>query len=133
MIGEIEQYAVRRADFGFETTLSGRTHLNLIRDLKRRGYAVHVFYLWVSGVELVLSRIRGRVRQGGHDVPPAVVRRRFERSMRNFFTHYRSLAENWVLFDNSGATPNLVALEKRGELRIIEAELYRALDLKYSR
>ncbi len=133
MIAEIEQYAARHADFGFETTLSGRTHLNLIRDLKGRGYSVHVYFLWVSAVELALSRIRGRVREGGHDVPAAVVRRRFERSMRNFFVHYRRLAENWLLFDNSGATPNLVAVEKHGELRIIQAELYRELDSRYSK
>jgi len=38
MLGEIEALAKRHADFGFETTLAGRGHLNLIRDLKRRGY-----------------------------------------------------------------------------------------------
>ncbi len=132
MIGEIEQYAARQADFGFETTLSGRTHLNLIRDLKKRGYSVHVFFLWVSGVELALSRIRGRVRKGGHDVPAAVVRRRFERSMRNFFAHYRRLADSWLLFDNSGARPKAIALEKRGELRIVQEELYSELSSRYT-
>lgn len=131
MLGEIEQYAERQADFGFETTLSGRTHLNLIRDLKKRGYLVHVYFLWVSGVELVLSRIRGRVREGGHDVPAAVVRRRFERSMRNFFTHYRRLADSWMLFDNSGSAPRVIAVEKRGEVRIIQEELYVELSARY--
>lgn len=132
MIEEIHQYAQRQADFGFETTLSGRTHLNLIRDLRKRGYSVHVFFLWVSGVDLALSRIRGRVRKGGHDIPAAVVRRRFERSMRNFFRHYRRLADAWFLFDNSGATPGVIALEKGGELRIIQEELYSELSSRYT-
>lgn len=68
---------------------------------------------------------------GGHDVPAAVVRRRFERSMRNFFQHYRVLADSWILFDNSGAAPDIIALEKRGKLRIMRKELYRDLISRY--
>jgi len=45
MSDEIELLANRRLDFGFETTLSGRTNLNLIHSLKMRGYAVHLFYM----------------------------------------------------------------------------------------
>jgi len=69
MLEEIDLYARRGESFGFETTLSGRSYLSLIRRLKRRGYEVHFFYLWVPSVELALSRIRGRVSLGGHDVP----------------------------------------------------------------
>jgi predicted ABC-type ATPase len=61
MLEEIDLHAKRGESFGFETTLSGRSYLNLIRRLKRWGYEVHFFYLWVSNVELALSRIRGRV------------------------------------------------------------------------
>jgi predicted ABC-type ATPase len=131
MLGEIELLAARSVDLGFETTLSGRTHLNLIRDLKKRRYAAHLFFLWVPTVELALSRVRGRVMKGGHDVPAVVVRRRFERSMRNFFQHYRVLADSWILFDNSGAAPDIIALEKRGKLRIMRKELYRDLISRY--
>ena len=47
----------------------------------------HFFFLWVPSVDLALSRVRGRVLEGGHDVPEAAVRRRFGRSIRNFFVH----------------------------------------------
>src|SRR6266852_6813732 len=52
MLEEIELLAKRGADFGFETTLSGRSHLNLIRGLKKRGYGIHFFYLWLPSVGL---------------------------------------------------------------------------------
>ena len=133
MIEEIRLYAERQADFGFETTLSGRTHLNLIRDLRKRGYSVHVFFLWVSGVDLALSRIRDRVKKGGHDVRSAVVRRRFERSMKNFFTHYRRLADSWFVLDNSGAAPRVIAVNENGELQILQEELYSELSSRYTR
>lgn len=131
MLGEIELYARRGESFGFETTLSGRTYLNLIRRLKRRGYEVYFFYLWVPSVELALSRVRARVLEGGHDVPEVVLRRRFDRSIRNFLLLYRPLGESWTLFDNSGATPAVIAFEKWGSLRIMSREVYDTLFTRY--
>jgi len=43
MLQKIEALAKQQADFAYEKTLAGRGHLNLIRDLKRRGYEVHFF------------------------------------------------------------------------------------------
>lgn len=51
--------------------------------------------------------------EGGHDVPEAVVRRRFDRSIRNFLQHYRPLGDSWMLFDNAAATPAVIAFEKQ--------------------
>jgi len=87
MIEEINSYVKRAASFGFETTLSGRSYLNLIRDLTKRRYDVHFFFLWIPTVALALRRVRARVLEGGHDVPHVVVRRRFDRSIRNFLLH----------------------------------------------
>ena len=56
MIQEIGPYAKRGDSFGFETTLSGRSHLALIRDLKKQRYKVHYFFLWIPTVNLALTR-----------------------------------------------------------------------------
>lgn len=66
-------------------------------------------------------------------MPEPVIRRRFDRSMRNFLTHYRRLTDSWTLFDNSGATPTVVALEKDGRVRIMNRSLYSALVKSYGR
>lgn len=63
MLNEIRRYAESGAGFGFETTLSGRTYLNLVRSLKRKGYREYLFFLWLSDVDLALSRVEGRVKQ----------------------------------------------------------------------
>ncbi len=133
MLNEIEFQANRGADFGFETTLSGRGHLKLIRGLKDRGYQVHFFFIGLLSVELALSRIRQRVSKGGHNVRESDVRRRFGRSGRNFFGHYRPLASSWFLFDNSAGAPTLIALEQQGKVRIIEHESYDTLVLRYGK
>jgi len=81
VLKEIEFFAHRKLSFAFETTLSGRGYIRLIRRLKEKGYKVHLFFLSVENVEVSLSRIKERVSKGGHDVPERVVRRRFQRSM----------------------------------------------------
>jgi predicted ABC-type ATPase len=131
MLEGIENSMGRGADFGFETTLSGRSHLGLIRRLREHAYQVHLFYLWVPSVELTLARIRERVLRGGHDVPEAVVRRRFDRSIGNFLIHYRLLADRWVLFDNSSSRPTLVASQKQGSLRLVDRKAYNDLVARY--
>jgi predicted ABC-type ATPase len=94
MLEEINFHVKRNDDFGFETTLSGRSHLALIRQLKKRGYKVHFFFLMVPDVDFAVRRVRGRVAEGGHDVPELVIRRRFGRSIRNFIANYRQLADS---------------------------------------
>jgi predicted ABC-type ATPase len=92
--------------------------------LRGQGYTVQIFYLWVPSVDLSLARVRSRVAQGGHGVPEGVVRRRFDRSIKNFLRVYRNVADAWVLFDNSATTPAIIAFEKQGKLNIIDRELY---------
>jgi len=133
MLEEIERLANQRTDFGFETTLSGRSYLGLIRELKNRGYCISIFFLWVPTVNLALSRVRDRVLKGGHDVPEKDVRRRFDRSIRNFLVDYRCLVDSWTLFDNSSVPPLCIAFEKQGELRIMETDAYDALVTRYGK
>jgi predicted ABC-type ATPase len=131
MLEEIELSAGRGIDFGFETTLSGRSHLGVIRRLKKRGYCVHFFYLWVPSVELTLARISERVLRGGRDVPEEVVRRRFDRSITNFLKHCCALGERWVLFDASTTALSIVATEEQGRLRLLDTKLYNEIVARY--
>ena len=132
VLSEIRFFARRRVSFAFETTLSGRSYLRLIPRLKKQGYRVHIFFLWVKSVDVALSRIKDRVLKGGHDVPEAIVRRRFSRSIQNFLTEYRTLTDSWYLFDNSGGIPDLIA-EKTHNLHIIDKESYQSLIARYTK
>jgi predicted ABC-type ATPase len=48
------------------------------------------------------------VKQGGHNVPEQIIRRRYENGWRNFKRLYKQLADAWILFDNSGEKPKLL-------------------------
>jgi predicted ABC-type ATPase len=131
MLGEIEHFMKQRVDFGFESTLSGRGHLRLIRQLKKAGYEIHFFFLWVPKVALAISRVKERVLRGGHDVPEVVVRRRFGRSIANFLVYYRPVADSWMLFDNTGVLPVVVASGENNRVRVVEEKLYNELIKDY--
>ena len=124
MLEQMHSLGNRGVDFGFETTLSGKAQLKLFRDLKKRGYHIHLFFLWVNSIDIALRRIEQRVRNGGHNVPEAIVRRRFEKSLFNFFNLYQPIVESWAIFDNSQETPKLIAFKESGILEIIDPEFF---------
>lgn len=109
MLERIETLTRSRADFGFETTLAGRSHMSLLARLREEGYRVHLFFLWLPTVELALERVHDRVLSGGHLVPEETVRRRFMRGISNFFHLYQEFLDSYLIFDNAGASPRLVA------------------------
>ena len=127
MLEQIHSLAERGLDFGFENTLSGRTYLKLLQDMKRKRYLIHIFFLWINDVELALERIKLRVRNGGHHIPDVVVRRRFGRSLPNCLRIYKPLADSWTVFDNSEDIPKLIAIEESGKIKILDPDLFNIL------
>lgn len=105
---ELDRLAASNEDFAFESTLSGLTYINRLKRWKTTGRRIEIVYLRVSSPQLALRRIAARVRQGGHNVPRADVLRRFPRSWSNFARHYRLLADEWTVYDNSHDTPRLM-------------------------
>lgn len=124
MLEQIHTLSKRGVDFAFETTLSGRTYVKLIKDLKKRGYQIHLCFLWLSNIKLALARIAERVQKGGHNIPEGVVRRRFGKGIYNLFNIYRPLLDFWILVDNSYSVPDILALEKSGNLSILNEKKF---------
>jgi predicted ABC-type ATPase len=75
---------------------------------KTSGYRIEIAYLKIDSPQIGLKRIAARVKQGGHDIPRDAALRRFGRSWANFDALYRSLADRWWVYDNSGVTPKLL-------------------------
>ena len=108
VLEEIDRLTRLRADFAWESTLSGLTYAKRIQRMKQLGYHVEIIYLQLAAPQLALHRIESRVAQGGHNVPKADVLRRFTRSWGNFQNTYRLLADAWAVYDNSSHPPTLV-------------------------
>jgi predicted ABC-type ATPase len=108
VLEEIDRLATARADFAFESTLSGRTYVRRLESWRRAGYRVEIVYLKLKSPQLALRRVAARVRQGGHHVARADVLRRYARGWRNFEMIYRPLADSWAIYENSGEAPQLL-------------------------
>lgn len=112
MLGEMADCVRKGESFAFETTLSGHGYLAKLRQWRERGYHVSLFFLCLPDAETAIARVAERVKQGGHDIPEAVIRRRFAAGLRNFHGAYKSAVDAWALFDNVGETPILLELEE---------------------
>ncbi len=124
MIEQIQHLAESRRDFGFETTLSGKSYANLLHKLKGKGYRIHLFFLWLPNADLAIERIADRVRKGGHTIPEGVVRRRFHKGLNNFIKIYRPLLDSWFIIDNSRETSQMIAFERNGVRKVIAPEIF---------
>ena len=127
VLAEITRHMRAGTDFAFETTLSGRTYLPVLRRAKSTGYTVVLIYLWLPDADLAVARVADRVSQGGHDVPEADVRRRFHRSLHNLFGEYRPLVDTLLVLDNSEQRARPVLLGEGGTTEVFGPERYRLL------
>ncbi len=108
MLRMIDEYVRRGESFAFETTLSGRSYARSIPEWQAEGYWITLCFLLLPTPEMAVSRVRNRVREGGHHVDEEVVRRRFDAGWRNFENLYRIIVDEWILYDSSQETPRIV-------------------------
>lgn len=130
VLEQINELSAKKADFAFETTLSGKSYIKLLKRLKKSGYIIHIFFLWIPSVNLALERIKRRVANGGHNVPAKDVKRRFSRGLSNLRKYYMPLSDNWNIINNSVEPPVFIARSEAGELSVLNAEFYKRLGTK---
>ena len=96
----LERALAEPLDFAFETTLGGNTLAKLLAQAAERDAEVHILYIGLASPELHIARVAARVRSGGHDIPEADIRRRYEHSRLNLIHLLPKLASLRV-YDNS--------------------------------
>jgi len=118
MLKRIEELLNSNQDFSFETTLSTKSFINTIEKAKERGYYISLIFFWLESVELAKDRVRKRVLEGGHNIDPFVIERRYKAGIKNLFQMYAQRVDSLLIFDNSIPEAELIA-EKE-----IEDELF---------
>jgi len=121
---EIYANIEKRVDFAFETTLAGRSHINLIKKLKQDGWQVVLFFLWIPDAAFSKKRVRERVEHGGHDIPDDTIYRRFPRITHNFIKIYMPLCDKVMCYDNSGPQPVPIFRRDDAGLTILNRDIY---------
>ena len=109
MVARINELLGVGASFALETTLATRSYTSLIAKAHELGYKVSLIYFWLQSPELAEMRVAKRVKEGGHDIPTTVLRRRYRAGINNLFSLYMPIVDYWMLFDNSQPTRVMVA------------------------
>ena len=109
MLKRIKMLIKANESFAFETTLATRSYVKLINNAKEHGYEITCVFFWLYSDDLAVFRVKNRVKEGGHDIPKAVIRRRYTSGLKNIFNLYLPILDNWLFVDNSGENYEIVA------------------------
>ena len=78
---------------------------------RAQGYVVRLLFFRLANPEKALERVAQRVREGGHNVPEDVIRRRLEKGWSNFQEIYLPIGDEWILYDSTETTPVVIERE----------------------
>lgn len=122
---KIKQLIKQQESFAFETTLSGRGWINLIKKAKAHNYLVIIYFVFVESENIAIKRVAERVLNGGHDIPRETIIRRFSRSIGNFKNTYQTLADKWFIFNNSKEFAKMIAKSSNENIEVIKPQEYK--------
>lgn len=132
MLNRINELLSENVNFAFETTLSTKSYKSKINEAKEKGYRIILLFFWLQNIELAKERVKVRVSEGGHNIDPEVIARRYLRGIKNLFDIYLPIVDGAFIFDNSQAKPELLADKQMNfELNIVNPEKFNFLKNYY--
>ena len=109
MLNRINKLIEKGQDFAFETTLATKSYKNIIIKAQENGYHVTLLFFWLRSSDLAVKRVETRVKEGGHNIPEKVIRRRYESGLKNFYRIFEPIVDEWIFIDNSGEPYEIIA------------------------
>lgn len=132
MLNRIADLLSKGECFAFETTLLSKYYKKLITDAETQGYSVTLLFFWLESVELAKTRVATRVKEGGHNIEPEVIERRYNRGLVNLLNAFIHVVDKALLFDNSDGVFELIAKVDGGKrLDILQNRKFELLKIAY--
>jgi len=104
---------------GVETVLSTPKYRALVEQARGHGFSVNLIYVFLDSVDLNIERVQLRVEKGGHAVPEDRIRSRRTRSFAQFAWFFAE-SDTVDVYDNSGASPQLVMTKRDGSVTVYD-------------
>ena len=109
MVARIDLLIEQNVDFAIETTLTTLSYQSTIKLARTRGYKITLLFFWLNDVNLAIERVKTRVAEGGHNIPEAVIIRRYKKGLKNLLRNFVNLCDYWLVIDNSTRTNKFIA------------------------
>ncbi|MCX6315940.1 MAG: zeta toxin family protein [Bacteroidetes bacterium] len=127
MLTRISTLIKQGESFGFETTLTTLTYKNYIQKAKEKEYTVKLLFLWLSDPEIAMERVKKRVSDGGHNIPPDVIVRRYKKGLKNL-PLFLKMVDEWLIFDNSSGDYSIIAKNEGLEQKIYNLAIWKEIN-----
>lgn len=131
LLKRIDELVAARATFSFETTLAARSYRTSILEWRRLGYRVVLHFIWLPSPELAIQRVAKRVREGGHNIPEAVVRRRYARGLVNLFDLYIPIVTTVCVYDGASFPPAPISEIEGEKKQVLDYHRWERVQLQY--
>lgn len=86
--------------FTFETVMSSPDKVEFLQKAQQRGYRTYLYFVATEDPNINISRVKNRVRNGGHDVPTDKITTRYFRSLELLWEAVKYTNRAYI-FDNS--------------------------------
>lgn len=88
--------------FAFETVMSSPDKIEFLKNAIQRGYRNYLYFVATDNPNINISRVKHRVKTGGHDVPTDKITTRYYRSLDLLWEAIKHTNRAYI-FDNSGS------------------------------
>ena len=131
MLNRINELLNENENFAFETTLATKSHKHKILQAKKMGYKVTLLFFWLNNTDLAKERVLTRVKEGGHNIEPDVIVRRYYKGIINLFDIYLPIVDEAQIFDNSEGKHYPIAEKFNKKIDVINEDKFNQLKKVY--
>jgi predicted ABC-type ATPase len=124
-----EYFLANRKNFSFETVLSTRRNVDLIRRAYNAGYNVNCIFVITASPDINLFRVRARILNGGHSVPKERIYGRYYKSVKNI-TEIIPYCDIFQLIDNTYLPYTIYIKDSNGHENVFENSYWSHNEIK---
>jgi predicted ABC-type ATPase len=118
----------KRVDFSFETVLSTKRNLVLLKKAKNQGYEVRCIYVLTCNENINVVRVKARHAASGHNVPEDKIRKRYHKALA-LIPQLLTVCDKMLIYDNSNM-PTLILHKENRNITIFPNDLWSEADLR---
>lgn len=112
----------QKKDFSFETVLSSKYKLELLKKAKEEGFFIKCVFVLTSNPDINVSRVEARVSNGGHSVEKEKIISRYYKSLNNI-KELLEICDIMHVYDNT-IEPVRIIRKHKEDLSIFPNEIW---------
>ncbi len=123
MLKRIADLVRQGKNFAFETTLSGKNYLKLLKNLQKKNYQINLIFLYLDSPKEAKQRVAYRVKTGGHFISDDDIERRYYRGIKNL-GEYLDLSDYAIIIDAASMERQIILKKDKKRVRVLAQPIW---------